>query len=170
MQEPFPSLMHLRLESKTGEAIPALPDTFLAGSAPRLQTISLVGIPFPAAPTLLLSAHNLVAVVLSDIPSSSYIPPEVMVATLAALPRLNDFFFGFERGLSYPDRTYRTRTGGKTPTFKSPNFASSLTFQKNSSYPGLGAARFCTSSSTSSASTFFIEIIHRLVFPFRKMR
>jgi hypothetical protein len=104
MQEPFPALAHLRLEAQNRVSIPALPDTFLAGSAPRLQTIYLAGFPFPAAPTLLLSAHDLVDVVLQDIPSTGYIPPEVLVASLAALPRLDDLTFGFEWGMSYPDR------------------------------------------------------------------
>jgi hypothetical protein len=104
MQEPFPSLTDLYLESKTDEAIPALPDTFLGGSAPRLEAIAISGIPFPAAPTLLLSAHDLVEVDLRDIPSAGYIPPEAMVASLAALPRLKDLTFGFELGVSYPDR------------------------------------------------------------------
>jgi hypothetical protein len=102
LQEPFPSLIHLRLESD--EATPALPDTFLAGSAPLLQTIYLAGIPFPAAPTFLLSAHDLVELDLHDIPSAGYIPPGAMVASLAALPRLKVLTFGFEWGVSYPDR------------------------------------------------------------------
>jgi len=104
MQEPFPSLTDLHLESKTDEAIPALPDTFLAGSAPCLEVFALSGIPFPAVPTLLLSAHDLIEVDLHDIPSAGYIPPEAMVASLAALPRLRDLTFGFEWGVSYPDR------------------------------------------------------------------
>jgi hypothetical protein len=104
LQEPFPSLIHLRLESQTDEAIPALPDTFLAGSAPLLQTLYLGGIPFPAAPALLLSAHDLVELDLHDIESAGYIPPGAMVASLAALPRLKDLTFGFELGMFYPDR------------------------------------------------------------------
>jgi hypothetical protein len=104
MQESFPSLIHLRLEWERDLAFPALPDTFLAGSAPRLQTISLAGIPFPAAPTFLLLAHDLIEVDLHDIPSTGYIPPEVIVASLAALPRLKDLTFGFKWWAFYPDR------------------------------------------------------------------
>jgi hypothetical protein len=104
MQEPFPVLTHLRLESQRKVAIPALPDTFLGGSAPRLQEIHLTKIPFPAAPTLLLSAHDLVDVDLHEIPSTGYIPPEAMVASLAVLPRLRILTFGFVWGASYPDR------------------------------------------------------------------
>jgi hypothetical protein len=109
MEESFPSLTHLRLESRGNVAmpalpIPALPDTFLAGPAPRLQKIYLAGIPFPAAPTLLLSAHDLVDVDLREIPSTGYIPPEVMVASPAALPKLKYLTFGFEWRMSYPNR------------------------------------------------------------------
>jgi len=106
MQEPFPALTHLRLDSLAivVSQVPPLPDTFLAGSAPRLQKISMGGFAFPAAPTLLLSAHDLVDVDLHDIPSAGYVPPEVMVASLATLPRLKNLTFGFDWGVSYPDQ------------------------------------------------------------------
>ena len=84
--------------------VPTLPDTFLAGSAPRFQTIHFAGIPFPTASTLLSSSHDLVDVVLDDIPQAGYISPEAMVVALAALPRLEDFTLGFNPGISYPDR------------------------------------------------------------------
>jgi hypothetical protein len=61
-------------------------------------------IPFPAAPTLLPSARDLVAVDLRDIPNTGYISPEAMVASLAALPKLEYLAFGFRWGTSYPDR------------------------------------------------------------------
>ncbi|KAH9044151.1 hypothetical protein EDB84DRAFT_1559101 [Lactarius hengduanensis] len=106
MQEPFPALTHLLIESDIWGAMPALPDSFLGGSAPRLQTISISGIPFPAAPTLFSSAHDLVKIDLSDIPPAGHIPPEAMVAGLAALPRLKFLTFEFEMRMpfSYPDR------------------------------------------------------------------
>jgi len=104
MQEPFPALRRLLFQSEQFVTMPALPDTFLGGSAPCLQTIHIDGIPFPAAPTLLLSAHDLVYVHLSEIPPTGYIPPEAMVASLAALPRLKCLTFGFKWGMSYPDR------------------------------------------------------------------
>jgi hypothetical protein len=104
MREPLPALTHLRLEISPFVALPIIPDTFLGGSAPRLKTIYIADIPYPAAPTLLLSARDLVDVDLRSIPSSGFIPPEAMVASLAALPKLQSLTFGFEWGMSYHDR------------------------------------------------------------------
>src|SRR5216683_6161564 len=59
MQEPFPALTELSLQSLSENA-PVLPDSFLGGSAPRLQNLFLWGITFPALPKLLLSTHDLV--------------------------------------------------------------------------------------------------------------
>ncbi|KAI9436050.1 hypothetical protein H4582DRAFT_2100110 [Lactarius indigo] len=109
MQEPFPALTHLRLAltDRTFEnMLSALPDTFLGGFAPRLQTIHISGIPFPAAPTLLLSAHDLVELGLCDIPPAGYIPPEAIAANLGTLPKLEYFTFEFKSGMTYPDRMH----------------------------------------------------------------
>ena len=107
MQEPLPALTHLRLESYQYPfvALPIMPGTFLRGSAPRLQTIYISGISLPAAPTLLSSTRDLVDVDLHNIPPSGFILPEAMVASLAALSKLESLAFGFERGMSYHDRT-----------------------------------------------------------------
>src|SRR6266404_3679584 len=43
MQEPFPALTRLRLESKENKFMPVIPDVFLGGCAPKLQEIYLVG-------------------------------------------------------------------------------------------------------------------------------
>ncbi|KAH9161109.1 hypothetical protein EDB89DRAFT_2080942 [Lactarius sanguifluus] len=110
MQETFPVLTHLRLESSPTVRPPknmlTLTDSFLGGSAPCLQTIHISGISFPAAPALLSSAHDLVEVDLNNIPPTVYISPEVMVATLATLPRLKNLTFEFEWDMSYPDRMH----------------------------------------------------------------
>ncbi|KAI0298238.1 hypothetical protein BC826DRAFT_1174170 [Russula brevipes] len=61
MQVPFPELTYLSLWSGLGDrSVPALPDLFLGGSAPRLQSVSVAGIPFPGVHNLLLSASDLV--------------------------------------------------------------------------------------------------------------
>jgi hypothetical protein len=60
MQVPFPELTYLRLWSD-GTSLSVLP----GGSAPRLRTLKLKGIPFPAVRDLLLSAGDLVDLTLS---------------------------------------------------------------------------------------------------------
>jgi hypothetical protein len=88
-KEPFPVLKKLSLSSLSNdERSPALPDSFLGGSAPRLQTLYLAGIPFPGLGKLLLSTTDLVSLSLHDIPHSGYISPEAMVASLSTLAKL----------------------------------------------------------------------------------
>ncbi|KAH9172900.1 WD40-repeat-containing domain protein [Lactarius sanguifluus] len=103
MQEPFPALTHLHIDCEDGNA-PVLPAEFLGGSAPRLQEITLSGIPYLALPTLLLSTSDLVKLELRNIPPTGYIPPEAMVVGLAALPRLETFIIGFQSATHRPDR------------------------------------------------------------------
>jgi hypothetical protein len=101
MQEPFPMLTQLYLTSSPlppGEYELDLPAGFLGGSAPCLQAIGLTRISYPALPTLLLSTKDLVKLDLSNIPSTSEISPEAMVASLVALPKLETFVMKF---LSY---------------------------------------------------------------------
>ncbi|KAI0281522.1 hypothetical protein BC826DRAFT_1069289, partial [Russula brevipes] len=68
---------------------PVLPDSFLGGSAPRLRTLKLRDIAFPALPNLrvLLSASDLVTLSISRLPHPGYtLPtPETMVACLSTL-------------------------------------------------------------------------------------
>jgi hypothetical protein len=104
MEEPFPALKHLQIvwEDEYASA-PVLPDGFLGGSAPCLQKIVLSGVPYPALPTLLLSTSGLLELDLHSIPPISYISPEAMVASLAALPRLERFSIDSST-TSRPDR------------------------------------------------------------------
>ncbi len=81
-----------------------LPSGFLGRSAPCLQELSLDIIPFPASPTLLLSARDLVKLHLHNISKTGYISPEAMVAGLAALPRLRSLHIRFRSPASRPDR------------------------------------------------------------------
>ncbi|KAH9163253.1 hypothetical protein EDB89DRAFT_575838 [Lactarius sanguifluus] len=105
MRKSFPVLTHLNVSMDDGNG-PVLPAKFLGGSAPRLQTIHLRGIPFPALPSLLLSASDLVKLELRNIPPTGYISPETMVASLAALPRLESFIIEFQSATSRPDRIH----------------------------------------------------------------
>ena len=108
MQEPFPVLkrLFLRLFVTSGrhEDVPVLPTQLLGGSAPRLQAIGLCNISYPALPTLLLSTNDLVRLDLKNIPGNGYISPEAMVASLAALPKLEIFVMQFRSHIYLPDR------------------------------------------------------------------
>ena len=101
MQKSFPELTHLRLHSNNVTTI--VPDSFLGGSAPRLQLLRLDGIPFPGLPKLLLSATHLVTLHLRNIPHSGYIAPEVIVTALSTLTSLETLGLGFWSRESFPD-------------------------------------------------------------------
>ncbi|KAH8988435.1 hypothetical protein EDB86DRAFT_3081553 [Lactarius hatsudake] len=82
--------------------IPAFPDGFLGGSTPRLQEVSLHGVPFPALPTLLSSTRDLAILRLERIPVTGYISPEAMVVCLASVTRLNTLHIEFQSPFSHP--------------------------------------------------------------------
>jgi hypothetical protein len=102
MQQPFPALTYLDL-SPGNETASVDPDSFLGGSAPRLQTLILDRISFPGLPKLLLSATHLVHLELWSIPHSGYISPKAMVAGLSVLTRLEYLEIRFESPRSRPD-------------------------------------------------------------------
>jgi hypothetical protein len=104
MQVPFPELTYLELKSY-GEVV--LPDSFLGGSTPRLQSLHLYCIPFPGLPKLLLSATHLVDLNVSRIPHSGYISPEVMGTVLLTLTCLDSLRLEFQSPRSLPDRATR---------------------------------------------------------------
>jgi hypothetical protein len=60
LQQPFPELTHLFIWVNDYYSVPVVPDSFLGGSAPRLEYLNLDRIPFPGLPKLLLSATHLV--------------------------------------------------------------------------------------------------------------
>jgi hypothetical protein len=107
MQDPFPTLTYLRLSSIDRMASSVISDSFLGGSAPRLRSLVLGSILFPALPTLLPSATDLVHLHLFDIPHSGYISPKAMVTCLSTLTRLESLVLGFKSPRSRPDRTSR---------------------------------------------------------------
>ena len=108
MHAPFPELTDLRLFSY-GETMPAIPNPFLDGSAPRLRHLTLSGIPFQVLglPKLFLSATHLVTLKLFDIPHSAYISPEAIVALISVLSGLESLSLGFQSPQSRPDRETR---------------------------------------------------------------
>ena len=98
MQEPLPALTYLRLSSRDPTAL-ALPDSFLGRSAPRLRSLTVLGIPFPNFHSLALSASHLLSLRIWDIPDAGYISPESMATCLAALPNLEALSIGFWRSI-----------------------------------------------------------------------
>ena len=103
MQQPFPELTKLYLcwlpEFDEKEVVP---DSFLSGFAPHLETLLLRGIPFPGLPKLLLSATHLVELNIFT-PHSGYFSPDAMVAALATLTSLKYLMLIFYSPESCPD-------------------------------------------------------------------
>ena len=105
MQQPFSALKYLNISLLDHEMV--VPESFMGGSAPRLQYLNLQNFPFPGLPNLLLSATDLVNLYLLDIPHSGYISPEGMVRCLSALARLECLAIAFKSPPSHPARETR---------------------------------------------------------------
>jgi hypothetical protein len=121
MQEPFPALTSLQLWSKDDDEAPVISDSFLGGSAPRLQYLDLNCLPYLGLPKLLMSSTHLVTLHLLDIPHSGYISPTAMLTALSALTNLETFDLRFQSPRSRPDRESRRpspRTRSVLPTLK----------------------------------------------------
>ncbi len=93
-QEPFPALELLELTTQS-EAGLVLPSEFLGGASPRLHILRMAKIAFPALPQLLFSANNLVSLQLEAIPSSGYIPPDILIISLSGMTCLQMFHIHF---------------------------------------------------------------------------
>jgi hypothetical protein len=113
MLEPFPELTSLALCSSDESAL-VLPDTFLGGSAPRLHTLYFNNIAFPALGMLLTPLLDLVHLYVWDIPDSSYISPDAIVACISTMTRLQSLHLGFSSPLSRPDSTGRRHPPART--------------------------------------------------------
>ena len=105
MQQPFPELTHLHLRPNHETVV--LPDSFLGGSAPRLEDLKLVAIPFPGLPKLLLSATHLTDLALVHIPHSGYFSRDAIATVLPTLTSLDSFDLEFISIRSCPDRASR---------------------------------------------------------------
>ena len=92
----FPVLTDLELRSNGVAAAPVLPDLFMGGLAPRLQSLKLQRIPFPSLPRLLFSATDLVTLHLFEIPQSGYVSPGAIVTALSMLTRLKSLHLDFD--------------------------------------------------------------------------
>ena len=109
MQDPFPALTGLRLQS-FDEIGPVIPDAFLGGAAPQLQFFFLEGIAFPSLPTFVVSAAHLTKLRLQEIPDAGYISPEAMATCLSVLLELEELIIGFQSSQSQPPPSQITRS------------------------------------------------------------
>ena len=110
MQEQFPALIHLRLYYLyigAGLPNPVLPDRLLGESAPKLESLELHYISFPALPKLLLSATHLVRLDLQYVPHYGYMSPESFATGLAVSANLEFLRVEFEPARSRPYRDSR---------------------------------------------------------------
>ena len=157
MQKPFPELTHLELDmNKDNESPPILPNSFLGGSTPRLRSLHLLNVPFPALPNLLLSATHLVYLDLRDIPCSKYIPPEAMVTGLSGSTSLEFLRLLFR----YP--RLRHALGSRRPPPLTRSILPSLTkieFKGDSEYLEEIVARIDAPRLNDLEITFFNQII-----------
>ena len=87
LQKPFPSLESLTLRPRDNVAL-ILPSAFLGTSTPRLRNLYLDAVAPPALPTLLPSSRDLVCLRLQRVPGNAYIPPDALLASLAATTQL----------------------------------------------------------------------------------
>jgi hypothetical protein len=109
MQVPFPELavLHVSVPNALYKPDPDLPDSFLGGSAPRLQYLSLAGVSFPGLPNLLLSATRLVHLNIFYTTCSGYISPEAMAICLSVLTSLEELHLRFQFPQIFPDQESR---------------------------------------------------------------
>ena len=130
IKTPFPALTHLTLHS-TCDSAPVLPDSFLEGSAPRLRSLLLQGIRFPALGKLHLSSCDLAVLSLHNIPHSGYIPPDALVSSLSGLTRLQNLILSFRSPRS---RALRERRAPPSLTRVVFPILSNLSFTGDSEY------------------------------------
>ena len=100
MDRHFPMLERLTLSLSDQNSIPlTLPKAFLA---PNLRHLALFGIGVAKRLRLLTSTESLVRLQLSEIQTSSYSRPRLLVARLRSLPHLEDLYISFSVPIPRP--------------------------------------------------------------------
>ena len=106
MRESFPMLTRLQLDSEDDSPM-IHPESFLGGSAPRLRSLTLQRISFPALPTLLLTTKDLVELRLRNIPHAGFLSPHALVVGLSSLTKLENLMLRFKSPRSLPNGSIR---------------------------------------------------------------
>jgi len=154
-QEPFPQMTSLELAAND-EMTTILPESFLGGSAPRLQKLDLANIPFPALPKLLLSATDLVYLRIWDVPNSGFIPPDAIATYLPAMAKLERFHLGFRSPRPPPGPASRHPPPLARTTLPALN---QFYFQGNSEYLDDLVAHIDTPLLDDVSVTFFNQLV-----------
>jgi hypothetical protein len=97
MQQPFPVLEYLCLSTLHGLVLPSK----FGGDMPHLRTLRIVGFALPAAPQLLLSAHDLVCLQLEEVPSVGH-TLETLIICLPTMTQLKTLRIHFLSPTSRP--------------------------------------------------------------------
>jgi hypothetical protein len=154
LDKPFPILTECHLiSSQFVKPMPALPETFLGGSAPHLRSFTLSNIPFPAFPYFILSSTQIQRLTLINIPDSGYISPEMMATCLAVLPNLRDLSIEFRSASRPVQRPLPPLERALLPTL------TSLSFEGGIEYFEDFIARIDTPQPTLLNLTFFADFI-----------
>ena len=156
LQKPSSELTHLKIGTTYHDG-PVFPDSFLGGSAPRLQSLALIRIPFPGLPRLLSSTTHLVNLELCHIPTKGYIPPEVMATSLSALTSLNFLHLHFRFPNPHPARDGRHPPPPLTRSIL-PNLTT-IRFQGDSEYLEKILARIDAPRTNELCITFFNQFM-----------
>ena len=128
MEEPFPMLSRLTIIASSTDGLPVLPAKFLGGSAPCLQSIYLRGVPFSSLPPLLVSASNLVSLTVELLSYTGYVTPDVLVAGLATLLRLESFIIKFQSATRRPASALPPATRTVLPSLNYFHFKGTCTY------------------------------------------
>ena len=157
MKKRFSKLTHLVLRSFE-ENVPVIPDSFLDGSAPRLRVLHFrrIPFPFPALGKLLLSATNLVTLLLEDIPKLGYISSKRITRVLPSLTMLRHFSIGYRFPRSHADRSRQHPPLLKRLVLPS---LTEFSFKGDSEYLENIVGRIDTPSLESVNITFFNQLI-----------
>ena len=155
MKTSFPALTHLMLRP-TDQSAPVLRDSFLEGSASRLQSLFLQNITFPALGKLLLSSRDLSNLCLDKIPHSGYVSPDALVSSLFGLTRLKHLVLTFQCPRSRAVR--RSRVPPSLPCVVLPALAD-LRFKGDSEYLEDMLSRMDTPLLVSFQITLFNQLV-----------